>query len=163
MPDPHSPSTDEVVRLLQEAAQGGHVTITIMPDTRSRLDRALTLPPQQRSPEIALALTCRLLFGLTFGEACMLLPLLKQTHASKEELHVAISLDGKPVTNIKIVDVMLTRLRRKLAPHGVKIGNIYGVGYRLPETNPRARSQTTRRAWDGYCRRHHTAPAGEGD
>jgi hypothetical protein len=54
--------------------------------------------------------------------------LLKQDHATTPELHVAQRSDG---SQVKAVGVTIHWLRKKLAPHGIEIVNIYGLGYRL--------------------------------
>jgi hypothetical protein len=59
--------------------------------------------------------------------------LLKRGYASKDELHRAISRDDPPTTGIGIVDVIVSRVRQKLAPHGIKLLTVHGLGYRFAE------------------------------
>jgi DNA-binding winged helix-turn-helix (wHTH) protein len=42
-----------------------------------------------------------------------------------------MSRHGDPVSNIKIVDVVICRLRRKLRPHNIAIVTIHGQGFQL--------------------------------
>jgi hypothetical protein len=58
--------------------------------------------------------------------------LVKYDHATRQEIHSAMA-DGDPVTGNKIIDVVISRLRRKLAPHSIKIATIWGLGFRLAE------------------------------
>ena len=41
--------------------------------------------------------------------------------------------DGDPTTDINIVDVTMSRLRRKLKPHNIAIVTAHRLGYRLAE------------------------------
>lgn len=111
------PSTAEVVAFLREAADQGR--IVVLPAARSV------------SPESALVATCRLVFDLTRIEARALLQLLGQPHAAREELHAAIIGNGIATTQIKLVDVVVCRLRKKLVPHGIKINTIRGFGFSI--------------------------------
>jgi hypothetical protein len=95
------------------------------------VDRMLTIPPSHNNSELALVATLCTLFDLTRAEGRMLLHLVKWHLAAREELHRAMS-DGDPVTGIKIIDVVVGRLRRKLKPHGIAIATIYGLGFQLP-------------------------------
>lgn len=49
--------------------------------------------------------------------------------ASKQALHIAIRRNR--ATEIKIVDVMVCKLRKKLAPFGVDIETVWGFGYQI--------------------------------
>lgn len=52
---------------------------------------------------------------------------------SKETLHEAMSLTEEVLTEIKIVDVICCKVRKKLTPHGIDIITLWGFGYRLEE------------------------------
>src|SRR5258705_9642272 len=90
------------------------------------VDRALTAPPLRSSNESSLVAICCQLLALTPAESRMFVWLVKHGLASKEELHVAMSPGGDPVTGIKIVDVIIYRLRKKLTQHGIRIHTIWG-------------------------------------
>src|SRR5262249_16160350 len=92
-----------------------------------RVDRALTAPPLRNSNESSLVAICSLLLKLTRAESRAFVKLVKHNPVTREELHAAIS----HATEMKIVDVIIYRLRKKLSRHGIKIDTIYGLGYRL--------------------------------
>lgn len=74
-------------------------------------------------------------FNLTKTEASMFLPLITKPGAhTKEALHhmaYNAGADGGP--EIKIVDVMICKIRKKLAPHGLNehLKTVWGDGYKL--------------------------------
>ena len=92
-----------------------------------RVDRALTAPPLRSNDESSLVAICCLLLKLAPIESRAFVKLVKHDHVTREELHAAISHD----TEIKIVDVVIYRLRRKLARHRIEIHTIRKLGYRL--------------------------------
>lgn len=58
----------------------------------------------------------------------------------KEYLHEAIADSDEPETEIKIVDVICCKIRKKLAPYGIDIEVVWGLGYRLtPEVRKKLR------------------------
>jgi len=99
-----------------------------------RLDRTLTAPPLRSNPERSLTTAFCLLLQLPPAEARVLMKLVKHDHATKQEVHTAIA-DGNPASDIKIVDVIICNLRKKLASHGVKIVTIWGLGFKLEKSS----------------------------
>jgi hypothetical protein len=97
----------------------------------ARVDRALAGPPLRS--ETSLIAVCCQAFKLTLAESRIFVALLKQDHATKAELHAALSPDGGLATTGKAVGVVIHWLRKKLAPHSIEVINIYGMGYRLAE------------------------------
>lgn len=75
---------------------------------------------------------CKDRFGTTPGEARVLNGLLRNRTPSKEALMSCYTNDALDEPDIKIVDVAIHRLRRKLG-YLVNIETIWGVGYRLPD------------------------------
>lgn len=51
--------------------------------------------------------------------------------ATKEHLHTALSDKDEPDTELKIVDVIACKVRKKLLPFGVTFETVWGRGYRL--------------------------------
>lgn len=69
---------------------------------------------------------------LTASEATVFASLYGRESCSKEQLMHALyepGVDDEP--NIKIVDVFICKLRKKLTPYGVAIETIWGRGYRM--------------------------------
>jgi DNA-binding response OmpR family regulator len=107
--------SDELDTLLEKDGKGGFV---ILP--------AAEVLERQRN-ELSLVAACCVRFELTRSEARALVRLLKYDHATKQDLHSAIYCDSPPPTKIKVLDPIICRLRKKIAPY--KIANIHGVGF----------------------------------
>jgi DNA-binding response OmpR family regulator len=103
--------------------------------SQHRVDRALTAPPLRSNTESSLVATFSLLFSLTRAQSRIFVILVRFDHATREELHVAMAHDDDPTTAIKIVDVVIGRLRRKLDPFNIKIVTVWSLGYRLEPTS----------------------------
>jgi DNA-binding response OmpR family regulator len=97
------------------------------------IDRALTAPPLRSNTESSLVATFCLLLGLTRAESRAFVKLVKHDHVTKRELHRALSHNNNPVTGIKIVDVTVSHLRKKVALHNIEVITVRGVGFRLAE------------------------------
>ncbi len=129
------------------------------PKGRSALDQALTRGEARRQAEAReaaehvrreseareseseaterLAVVMRA-FGLTKAEAQFMQALLPGRAVTKEALYAAIDRRDDEV-DIKIVDVLASKVRKKLRPHGVEIETVWGTGYRLaPDMAARA-------------------------
>ncbi len=79
-------------------------------------------------------------WGLTRREADVFGILLKRQVMSRTQLFEAIW-GGDSERESKIVDVIVSRLRAKLRPHGIAIRNEHGVGYFIaPDTKAMARA-----------------------
>jgi hypothetical protein len=88
--------------------------------------------------ETKLKCACARYFGASPLEAAMLALMLKRNEVTKEQLHGVIENErgpGKEMTEIKMVDVMICKLRKKLVPHDVIIKTMWGVGYYIPTSN----------------------------
>jgi DNA-binding response OmpR family regulator len=127
MSKPEPTTSDEIAALLKAVLDGGRVVI--VPTQAS----VLTAPPLRGDTESALVATCRTVFALTPAEARAFVQLVKHEQVAKTDLHAAISAAGKPPTNVKIVDVVVGQLRKKLGPHGIQIDVIYGWGFKLAD------------------------------
>lgn len=74
-----------------------------------------------------------LFLGLTGKEGKMLGALMRREMQSKDSLWMALygtRVDDGP--EIKIIDVFVCKIRKKLARFGITIDTIWGQGYRLP-------------------------------
>jgi hypothetical protein len=121
MQEPVASVPNEIVELLKEAAAHGQLVV-IRASPPSHVD--------VRTP-----LLCALghLFGLTPAESRALVELMRHQHVSRKALHIASSPDGNPKSSIKVLDVIVHKVRKKLAPHDIKIVNIYGRGFGLAD------------------------------
>lgn len=99
---------------------------------KNRID---TLEERIRQLEEALAPTCvpvRMEWRLTSSEARVFAHLTTRDHATKQSIMLAMYSDRIDVEpEIKIVDVFICKMRRKLKPFGIEIATIWGQGYAL--------------------------------
>lgn len=77
---------------------------------------------------------------ITPAEASILSLLLTQDVCSKSALYHCYAHRKEDVVNsdmpdLKVIDVYICRLRKKLAPLGLTIETIWGQGYRIPREN----------------------------
>lgn len=76
-------------------------------------------------------------YQLTQTEAAILGALVAVERCSKEHMWQALYMNRSTseMPEIKIIDVLVCKLRRKVRPFGVEIDTLYGYGYRLlPDT-----------------------------
>lgn len=140
---------DRVLHCLQRARRLGAITSIPKPDwpaNQTTQDRAPLRTPSNAAtiPHEECEFLCRHIFRLTNLEAGFLAVLLRTLFAEKEKLHAVIEqqrtnrplrpLQGE-VTNIKMVDVMVCKLRKKLArvAPDVVIRTSWGKGYFLDQ------------------------------
>jgi len=114
-------ASNEIVELLQEAKNRGHLVIL----------RAS--PPSHVDAKAPLLIALNRLFGLTPAEGRALLELLAHGQTSRQALHAAMTPDGAPVSQIKTLDVVVYHMRRKLRPRGIEIITIPRLGYGLAD------------------------------
>lgn len=115
-------STSAAVKALQNALAAGH-TVTL----------TLGVPPHiDRTPLLATA--CRQVFGMTRTEAMVFVALLERGHAERETLQAVMSSsNGNPAPTDESLSMIVGKVRRKLASHGVTIGVLWGQGYIVGE------------------------------
>lgn len=62
----------------------------------------------------------------------MLALMLKRDEVTKEQLHAVIENarpPGREITEIKMVDVMICKLRKKIKVHEIEVKTMWGLGY----------------------------------
>jgi DNA-binding response OmpR family regulator len=76
---------------------------------------------------------------LTPAESWLILALYRRagTYLSRETLQIVISDRGKRESGIKSVDVLLTRIRKKLASIDVTTETLWAVGVMMPKSSAR--------------------------
>ncbi|RUM06789.1 winged helix-turn-helix domain-containing protein [Rhizobium chutanense] len=70
-------------------------------------------------------------YQLTANEARVFSHLASRDFGTKQSIMMALYSDRAEEPEIKIVDVFVCKMRRKLKPFGVRIETIWGQGYRL--------------------------------
>ncbi|GAB4071727.1 helix-turn-helix domain-containing protein [Ancylobacter sonchi] len=70
---------------------------------------------------------------LTVSEARCVGVLLKRDVATKDAIMAALyRADGREEADIKIADVFICKIRKKLKPFGIAIETRYGIGWEIP-------------------------------
>lgn len=91
---------------------------------------------RQLEGAIGVAAEPPLVFGLTKNESIMFGVMMNNRSPRKETFMTALfsdRIDDAP--EIKIVDVWICKMRKKLQPYGVEIKTCWGVGYEMPEAS----------------------------
>ena len=70
-------------------------------------------------------------FGLTAQEGRVFGVLLKRQQASKDQIMAALYGNRLEEAEMKIVDVFICKIRKKLGPFGIVIETLWGRGYAL--------------------------------
>jgi two-component system cell cycle response regulator CtrA len=118
--------------------------------------------------EIGIRNEVPLVFGLTGQESRILSMLMQRGMTTKEQLLVAVTTDptGNQQPTIKIVDVFICKMRKKLAPFGIVIETVWGRGYNLDQENRRKvngyLNANSRRAMESGDGAVHEPAAGDG-
>lgn len=110
------------------------------------IDWPPTQPSNQRTgravrhSESELITTLQHRYAITRQQALLLIVMLKRELATKEVLHAAAQLVHGPgqETSKKLVDVLICKLRKRMAKHGHTIETIWGGGYFLTENDRKA-------------------------
>lgn len=96
-------------------------------DQRSRLHNTLL------EQEETLRFACHRYFKTTRLEAAILSVLLRRNEVTKQQLHAVVEQNrpsaNRDETDLKMIDVVICHLRKKLKPFGVAIETVWGTGY----------------------------------
>jgi len=127
---------DEVYEILHDAMHRGTITEIPKDDWPPGSGRAKRALPQHNvlEDDEKLKFLCSIVFKTTRLQSSILAVLLKRSEVTKEQLHQVIETLRDPnrdETDLKMVDVIICHLRRKLTPFDVKIKTIWGIGYRM--------------------------------
>jgi hypothetical protein len=133
---------DEVYEILHAAMRRGDITEIPKDDWPPGSARAKRSLPQHNvlEDDEALKFLCSIVFKTTRLQSSILAVLLKRSEVTKEQLHQVIEQLRDPnrdETDLKMVDVIICHLRRKLAPKienppfKIQIKTIWGIGYRM--------------------------------
>ncbi len=126
--------SDDIREVLRDALDEGIIVEyprEDWPPSTSRGQRAQQLTGLA-GDEAKLLLACGRYFGTTKQQSAVLSVLLRRSEATKEQLHHVIEQsrpEGKEQTDIKLVDVLVCILRKKLKVYDLGIKTLWGVGY----------------------------------
>lgn len=103
------------------------------PPGQSRATRIISITSPLHN-EDNMRIACVRQFKTSRLEASMLMQLLRREHATKQQLHAVVEANRaspctKDETDIKMVDVIICKLRKKLLLHNIAIETVWGIGY----------------------------------
>ncbi|TCU34067.1 helix-turn-helix domain-containing protein [Rhizobium azibense] len=102
--------------------------VSLVYDLQSQVEALLESRPASQVMEI------QTVFKLTSMEAKIVSALLDGRPHSKESIYNAVYFDSmRDPPEMKIIDVMVCKIRKKMFPFGVKIETIWGSGYHLTD------------------------------
>lgn len=132
----HIPS-EQIYEALRDAIARGLIVEMPCDDwpTGSRRSTRSPFSGTRLDNEDSLKCACTRYFKASPLEAAMLALMLKRDEVTKAQLHTVIEQSrgaGKEPTEIKMVDVMICKLRKKLSPHTIEIKTMWGLGYFMP-------------------------------
>jgi DNA-binding response OmpR family regulator len=120
-------SSDAIRTLLNYAAATGQLVEMPKEDWPPgfpRDQRALQLSRMVAADKAAVELALQQVFHLTSTEVGLMLLLLAHPSVSKERINMVH----------RTIDVHICNIRRRLAPHDISIGTVWGYGYQLTQT-----------------------------
>lgn len=100
------------------------------PGTRSNDRRPDVVPLDIESDEMLLSIART--FKITPAMSRVFAALLRRPEMTKATLHLAVQREGSDVTDPKIVDVMICKLRKVMPKYDIEIKTIWGRGYFIP-------------------------------
>lgn len=129
----HLPS-DQVYEALRDAIAQGLIVEMPRDDWPAGTSRSSRSPISgtHLDNDERLKCACTRYFKASPLEAAMLALILKRDEVTKEQLHTVIEQGrgpGREPTEIKMVDVMICKLRKKLTSHDIEIKTMWGLGY----------------------------------
>jgi hypothetical protein len=136
--------SDEVYVILNAAVVRGTIIELPKDDWPPGSIRTRRAPQQHHvlDDDEKLKFLCSVVFKTTRLQSSIFAVLLKRSEVTKDQLHQVIEQLRDPnrdETDLKMVDVIICHLRRKLASFDIKINTIWGVGYRMdPDDRDRA-------------------------
>lgn len=122
--------SDVVREFLEIAIADGRLLAVTRDDWPPGVSRADRKPDRQTQPdEDRFPLLCVRAFHLTAKEARLLSALLRRSECTKEQLLGFLYDANEDVPEIKIIDVFVCKVRKKLANFAIDIKTIWGRGY----------------------------------
>jgi hypothetical protein len=135
------PSADIYEQLDQALFEGRLIGVprADWPSNGSRQDRAPELQRMTEIGEKALLGAVSRVFRITITRARIVLALIRFPEVSNEFLHAAYNnRDGRIVENdIKIIDIQICDIRKRLQPFGLQIETHWGFGKSMPAADRR--------------------------
>lgn len=129
--------SDDIYLYLSEARDAGKIT-TIprddWPPGQTRDNRQALKTPMLQDEE-ALRFSLVKAFRTTRLETVLLAALLRRDQLTRSQLHSVLeehrTTHSEDPTNIKIIDVVICKMRKKLRDHGIVIETIWAMGYTI--------------------------------
>lgn len=128
--------TADAVRVaIQDALILGQITRTPKEDWPTNVlvpERTPEFLKRNKTTDEELVFSCTRMFRLTPLQAALLALLCKKTEATKESLHRVVEQRRSPSkdeTDLKMVDVVICHLRKRIKKYGLTITTVWGRGY----------------------------------
>ena len=102
------------------------------PSRSTRRDRTQADNILFSTDQPTIRIVCSTCFKFTPLESTVFVTTLRRSAATREHIHHAIEQNRNPadeITDQKMVDVVMCRIRKKLKPFDIKIDTVWGVGY----------------------------------
>jgi hypothetical protein len=129
--------SDQIREHLRAAVEEGRIVELPKNDWPPGSPRSTRVPELAAVSDDHLLIDIKRAFKMTKLQANGLLVLIKHSEVSKQRMHTALqnpeNRDGD--TNVKIVDVVICHLRKKLTPLNIEIETIWSFGYCLTPEN----------------------------
>lgn len=132
--------SDNLREVFQEAIDRGAILETPVEDWPAGTNRGNRSPAAVAMTTLddeQLRLYLQLLFKTTPQESAILAPFLRRPEVPRSHLEAIIAADRESgeVPDLKIIDVTICKVRKKLKPHNLIINVIFGRGYEMPKAD----------------------------
>lgn len=130
---------EDVYEMLHEAIANGTIIELPKDDWPPRGRRADRQPGWQailQMDDVALRLGCASVFHMSPTQSAVFTAFLKRPTLTKEQVHHAIEAARDPAkkeTDIKMVDVIVYHVRKRLKTLGMELKTLWGSGYAISE------------------------------
>lgn len=126
-------SAEEVRRVVHTALSAGQLVFSPREDWPSASSRETRRPlwPATGIDDDQVVVNAIRIFKITKSQARLLGVLLKRSEASKKMLLNAVTEPQKDEPELKIVDVYVCKMRKRLKDHGLDLVTIWGYGYSM--------------------------------
>lgn len=127
--------TDPIRLAIEEAIYKGRIVQMPRDDWpvgQNRDDRSPSFIRANKVDDEGLIFSCKRLFKVTRLQASFLAVLLNRNEVSKETMHQVIEsrrAPGKDETDLKMVDVVICNLRKRLKPFNFQVHTLWACGY----------------------------------
>lgn len=125
--------SEKIYELLRSAIEGAVIVEMPRDDWPTTAIAANRVQSETLQDESALRIACIKAFKVTPQEAAVLAVLLRRDHVTKEQVHSIIEstrrLSASDATDLKQVDVVICKIRKKVKAHYIVIETLWNTGF----------------------------------